>query len=318
MQRTALITGAAGQDGHYLAEVLLERGYRVFGLIRRSSQGKSVPPGIDVVEGDVTDAGGIMRLFRQARPDEVYHLAAQSHVGLSFDLPRPTFEVNTLGCINVLEAARLYGARMFQASTSEMYGNSGGPLTERSPFRPVSPYGISKLAAHQLCWQFRRGYGQFVSCGIMFNHESPRRGVDFVTQKIATGVARIQAGYEEQIVLGNIEVARDWSHARDCMRAAWLMLQQDQPDDFVIASGTPHTIGDFLAAAWGPDWQRIVATDEALYRPIDVRTLCGDSSRAQAVLGWQPEISFEALVHEMVAAAAERIRRQENRPDGDG
>ncbi len=298
--KRAFITGVTGQDGHYLSELLLSKGYRVWGLVRRSSQPRSIPPGIEVVEGDITDAHSITRAIRLACPDEIYNLAAQSHVGRSFNEPDHTFRVNTLGTINVLEASN--DARIYQASTSEMFGDCWGLLNEQSPMRPVSPYGISKMAAHSMAVA-QRNRGWFVSCGILFNHESPLRGADFVTQKIARGIAAIEAGKQKKIVLGNLDASRDWGHAKDYVRAMWMMLQQGTPGDYVIATGEARTVRRLLRFLLGDKYMNMVSVDPDLLRPNEVSYLAGDSSKAEKELGWKPEITFESMMMELLTAA---------------
>ena len=298
----AFITGVTGQDGHYLSELLLEEGYEVYGLVRRSAQPKTIPKGIIEIPGDVTDPLVANKIF-DVFPDEIYHLAAMSHVGESFKIPRTTFEINALGTLNVLEGARATGARFYQASTSELYGSTPPPQNETTPFHPRSPYGAAKIAAYWLTVNYREAYKLHASNGILFNHESPIRGMDFVTRKVAYGVARIQAGLQDHITLGNLDAKRDWGHAKDFVKAMHLMVQQKEPGDYVVATGEVRSVRDLLAEAFGhigiTDWTPYVRIDEKFIRPADVDCLIGDSTKIRA-LGWKPEYSFEQLVKEMV------------------
>lgn len=306
----AFITGVSGMDGHHLTDFLLDKGYDVYGLVRRCSQERSIPDCI-VVEGDVTDPS-VVRVVEKINPDEIYHLAAFTHVGESFRVPRSVIETNTLGTLNLLEAARAVGCKFYQASTSELFGASRPPQNEDTKFHPRSPYGISKLAAYWLTVNYREAYGLFACNGILFNHESPLRGKDFVTQKIAEGVAKIHYGLSEKIVLGNLDAKRDWGHAKDFVRGMWRILQYPRPDDFVLATGETHSIREFLDIAFSKvgieDWTRFVETDPKYIRPAEVPELCGDYSKAKTLLGWEPSISFPQLVEEMVSAALRRYR----------
>lgn len=304
---TAFITGVTGQDGHYLAELLLSKGYEVYGLVRRTSQEKSIPDGITIIEGDVTDTVMMLKAIKAIKPDEIYNLAAMSHVGQSFKIPHVCMDVNVKGLINVLEGARDIKARVYQASTSELFGNQGGVLTEESSFNPVSPYGASKLAAHRMAGIYRHSYGMFVTCGILFNHESPRRGPDFVTQKIVQGVANIRAGKQSKIKLGNINAWRDWGHAKDYVKAMWMMMQSDSPKDYVIATGIARTVKDVLIAAWGLDWESIVEHDRVEIRPWDIDFLVGDATKAEIELGWEPEVTFAELIAEMMEVTSSKL-----------
>ena len=319
MARKALVSGITGQDGSYLAELLLEKGYEVHGIVRRSS---SMNRGrIDHLQhthpdhatgsrfvlhyGDMTDSGGLNRLVKTVRPDEIYNLAAQSHVQISFDQPEYTSDADGLGTTRLLEAIRTMGlpVRFYQASTSEMFGMSAPPQSEATPFRPRSPYAIAKLYAHWMTVNYREAHGLFACSGILFNHESPRRGENFVTRKVTRGVAQILAGKLDKLRMGNLDAKRDWGHARDYVRAMWLILQQERPDDYVIATGVSRSVSDFVAAAFslvGLDWNKYVEVDEAYMRPADVAELRGDSSKATKTLGWQPEITFDEMVHEML------------------
>jgi GDPmannose 4,6-dehydratase len=317
--RRALITGITGQDGSYLAELLLDKGYEVHGVVRRSStmnRGR-----IDHLQhanpthaegsrfvlhyGDMTDSGGLNRLVKTVRPDEIYNLAAQSHVQVSFDQPEYTGDTDGVGTTRLLEAVRTLGlpVRFYQASTSEMFGLSAPPQSETTPFRPRSPYAIAKLYAHWMTVNYREAHHIFACSGILFNHESPRRGENFVTRKVTRGVAQILAGKLEKLRVGNLEAKRDWGHARDYVQAMWLMLQQDEPDDYVIATSVTRSVREFVEAAFGHvglDWQKYVQVDNAYMRPADVEELRGDPSKAMARLGWAPTITFDELVYEML------------------
>lgn len=316
---TALITGITGQDGSYLAELLLEKGYRVHGVVRRSStmnRGRidhlqhAHPSHVEgsrfvLHYGDMTDSGGLNRLVKTIRPDEIYNLAAQSHVAISFDQPEYTGDADGLGTTRLLEAIRTTGlpTRFYQASTSEMFGSTPPPQNEASPFHPRSPYAVAKVYAHWITVNYREAHKLFACSGILFNHESPRRGENFVSRKITRGIAQILAGKSEKIRLGNLDAKRDWGHARDYVEAMWLMLQQDEPDDYVIATGVMRSVKDFLMAAFdlvGLDWNEYVVVDEAYFRPADVFELRGDASKATKKLGWTPKTTFEELVREML------------------
>ena len=306
----ALITGIPGQDGSHLAELLLSKGYDVFGIVRRSSSINT--PRIDhildrltLVFGELGDTASLLRVLQQVRPDEVYNLASQSHVRVSFDVPEYTEDIVASGAVRLLEAIRLLGipARFYQASSSEMFGSSPPPQNEETPFRPRSPYGIAKTYAYWVARNYREAHGVFAANGILFNHESPRRGETFVTRKIARAAARIAAGLQDRLVLGNIEARRDWGFAGDYVRAMWMMLQESEPDDYVIATGESHTVREFLAAAFsyfGLDWARYVDFDDKYTRPTEVDYLHGDASKARTKLGWQPTTTFTDLVHMMV------------------
>jgi GDPmannose 4,6-dehydratase len=319
MAKTALVTGITGQDGSYLAELLLEKGYEVHGVVRRSSSmnrsridhlqhANPTHPGSSrflLHYGDMTDSGGLNRLVKNVRPDEIYNLAAQSHVGISFDQPEYTGDADGLGTTRLLEAIRTTGlpARFYQASTSEMFGLAPPPQSERTAFHPRSPYAVAKLYAHWMTVNYREAHQLFACSGILFNHESPRRGENFVTRKVTRGIAQILAGKLDKLRLGNLDAKRDWGHASDYVEAMWLMLQQDEPDDYVIATGQTRSVRDFVQAAFaiaGLDWQQYVVVDEAYMRPADVHELRGDASKAAAKLGWTPRTSFEALVREML------------------
>ncbi|MEZ6004602.1 MAG: GDP-mannose 4,6-dehydratase [Planctomycetota bacterium] len=319
----ALITGITGQDGSYLAEFLLERGYQVFGLLRRSSSPhlERIEPILEQVEllsGDLLDTGSLVRALEEARPDEIYNLAAQSFVPISWSEPLSTASVTGLGPLRLLEAMRQAApeARFYQASTSEMFGRAPAPQNEDTPFHPRSPYGVAKLFAHWATVNYRESYGLFATSGILFNHESPRRGLEFVTRKVSRAVARIALGLDERLELGNLEARRDWGHARDFVRAMWAMLQLDEPQDFVIATGQTHSVGELCAAAFGVvglDWRDYVVTSAKLLRPAEVDHLVGDASRARSVLGWQPEVSFAELVREMVESDLAALQARHGR-----
>jgi len=317
---TTLITGITGQDGSYLAEFLLEKGYEVYGLVRRLSTPNEtrIRAHIDdlvLLEGDLTDQSSLNVAVQTAMPDEVYNLAAQSFVATSWNQPLLTGEVTGLGTVRVLEAVRHFSpnARFYQASSSEMFGTSPQPLkSEATPFHPRSPYAVAKVYGHYATINYRESYGLYCCNGILFNHESPRRGIEFVTKKISDGVARIACGRANELRLGNLDVRRDWGFAGDYVKAMWLMLQQDEPDDYVIATGKSHSVREFAALAFdhvGLDWEKYVTIDERFMRPAEVPDLRGDASKARARLGWAPETSFEALVHMMVGADVARYSK---------
>ena len=312
-QKRALVTGLTGQDGSYLAEFLLKKGYEVFGLVRRTSSPRldRVEPILDqvnIVYGDLLDQSSLQRVLGNCMPHEIYNLAAQSFVPPSFAEPVLTAEVTALGATRLLEAVRHVhpGARYYQASSSEMFGAvRETPQNEMTPFVPRSPYGVSKLYAHWTTVHHREAYGIFACSGILFNHESPRRGEEFVTRKIARAVARISQGRQTELRLGNLEARRDWGFAGDYVRAMWLMLQAEQADDFVVATGETHSVREFCERAFarvGLDWEAHVVTDESFLRPLEVDLLVGDASRAREQLGWTPTVSFEGLVDMMVDA----------------
>ena len=313
----ALITGITGQDGSYLAELLLDKGYEVHGIVRRSStfgtqRIEHIFDRLHLHYGDVTDGGAMARIVAEVEPDELYNLAAQSHVRVSFDQPHYTAEAVALGTLNVLEAARaIPGCRVYQASSSEMYGQVvETPQRETTPFRPRSPYGVAKVYAHWITVNYRESYGMHASCGILFNHESPRRGETFVTRKITRAAARIAAGHQQHVSLGNLDAKRDWGHARDYVEAMWLMLQQDEPDDYVIATGETHTVREFATLAFsivGLDYLDYVKHDPRYDRPAEVNVLLGDASKARERLGWTPSVTFGGLVRQMVEAELQGI-----------
>ena len=347
MTKRALITGITGQDGAYLAELLLQKGYEVHGLKRRASsfntervdhlyQDPHVQGGSSfrLHYGDLTDATNLLRVIQQVQPDEIYNLGAQSHVAVSFETPEYTANADAIGTLRILEAIRILKlekrTRFYQASTSEMFGRvQQVPQTESTPFYPRSPYGVAKLYAHWITINYREAYGIYACSGILFNHESPIRGETFVSRKITRGLARVAEGLQNCIYLGNLDARRDWGHARDYVRAQWLMLQQDEPRDYVIASGTQHSVRDFAektASQLGMrlEWRErgedeigfdarsgrtVVRIDPRYYRPTEVDTLLGDASRAQRELSWTPTISFDELVNEMVASDVQLARR---------
>ena len=317
--RRALITGVTGQDGAYLARLLLGKGYEVFGTFRRSSSPNfwrlhALGSGTDVqlVPIDLSDTSSLVEAIRIAKPDELYNLAAQSFVGTSFETPLSTAEVSGLSTTRLLEMVRHLkpDTRFYQASTSEMYGsNSAVPQSETSEMSPMSPYAAAKLYAHNITRMYRDAYGLHASAGILFNHESPLRGLEFVTRKISNAVAKIKVGVEESLHLGNLEARRDWGYAPEYVEAMWLMLQQDEPADYVIATGESHSVREFCEAAFGfvdLDWERHVRHDERFTRPLDVPLLMGDASRARESLGWQHATSFQMLVELMVDADLQR------------
>ena len=335
MMKKALITGITGQDGSYLAELLLDKGYEVHGIIRRASSFNTgridhlyKDPHINGVRlflhyGDIADSTNLIKLLYRIQPEEVYHLAAQSHVRVSFDIPEYTGDVTGLSTVRILEAIRETGvkAKFYQASSSEMFGKAHEvPQTETTPFHPRSPYGAAKVYAFWATVNYRESYGMFASNGILFNHESPRRGETFVTRKITRAVARIKAGLQEKLYLGNLDAKRDWGYAREYVEAMWLMLQQDQPDDYVIATGKTHSVEEFLTEAFSQvdlDWHDYVELDPKYLRPAEVDLLIGDASKAKRVLGWEPKVSFKELVRLMVDADVAMLGHQEHEVFGD-
>ena len=323
--KKALITGVTGQDGSYLAELLLAKGYEVHGLVRRSSsfnteriEGIYQDPHasnyrLRLVYGDLEDGSSLANLVKSIQPDEIYNLAAQSHVRVSFDVPEYTVSSVALGTLRLLEAVRELGreCRMYQASSSEMFGAAAPPQNEDTAFQPRSPYACAKVFAHQLCQNYRDAYKLFISCGILFNHESPRRGIPFVTRKITRAAARIKHGLDKQLFLGNLDAKRDWGFAGDYVEAMWLMLQQDAPDDYVIATGESHSVRECLEVAFGTlglDWKRHVEIDPRYFRPTEVDHLHGDASKARAKLGWKPKVHFRELIEMMVKADEADVR----------
>jgi len=326
MAKKALITGITGQDGSYLAELLLEKGYEVYGIIRRASTfntGRLEPIYEDrhskgnrlfLEYGDLSDGSCLSRLLAKIQPDEVYNLAAQSHVRVSFDQPEYTADVTGTGTMRLLESIRQVGLkpRFYQASSSEMFGKVlEVPQTETTPFYPRSPYGCAKVYSYWATVNYRESYGLHASNGILFNHESPRRGETFVTRKITRAVAQIQAGLQDKLYLGNLDAKRDWGYAKEFVEAMWLMLQQDEPDDYVVATNETHTIREFLDVAFGHvgiDWSKHVAIDERYFRPAEVELLIGDYSKAKRKLGWEPKTKFADLVKLMVDADVQLLR----------
>src|SRR6187549_226425 len=320
--KKALITGITGQDGSYLAEFLLGKGYTVYGIIRRSSSFNTgrinhiykdphePHPEMRLVYGDLNDGSSLNRIIRTTQPDEIYHLGAQSHVRVSFDVPEYTGEITGLGTVRLLDAIRETGVktRFYQASSSEMYGNVPGPLNEQSYFQPRSPYAAAKVYAYWMTVNYREGYDLFACNGILFNHESPRRGETFVSRKITKAAARIKLGRQDKLFLGNLDAKRDWGYAKDYVEAMWMMLQQDRPDDYVIATGETHSVREFLDEAFGHidlDWKKYVEIDPRYFRPTEVDVLLGDASKAKRVLGWKPRVHFKELVRLMVDADLE-------------
>jgi GDPmannose 4,6-dehydratase len=317
--KRALITGVTGQDGSYLAELLLGKGYEVHGIIRRSSsfntgrldefyQDPHEPERRLVLHyGDLNDASSLNTILRQVRPDEIYNLGAQSHVRVSFDVPEYTGEVTGLGTLRLLEAIRetAQTPRFYQASSSELFGSAPAPQNEATPFQPRSPYACAKAYAYYITKNYREAYGLFAVNGILFNHESPRRGETFVTRKITRAVARIKLGRQDKLFLGNLKAKRDWGYAPEFCEAMWLMLQQDRPDDYAVCTGETHTVADMLDEAFGYlelDWHKYVEIDPRYFRPAEVDVLCGDASKAARLLGWKPKVTFKELVRIMVDA----------------
>lgn len=336
--KKALVTGVTGQDGAYLSRLLIAEGYEVYGMVRRSSSENfwrleelGVEKQVRIVEGDLLDGGSLLRLVRDIHPDEVYNLAAQSFVGTSFKQPVLTTQVNALGPLHMLEAIRDTDTsiRFYQASTSEMFGKVvETPQKESTPFYPRSPYGAAKLCAHWMTVNYRESYDMFACSGILFNHESPLRGIEFVTRKITDAVARIKAGKQDKLSLGNLDAQRDWGHAEDYVRAMWLMLQQQAPEDYVVATGETHSVRSFVEAAFAAagmsvNWQGsgvdekgidasgkvVVDVCPEFFRPSEVDFLLGDPSRAKSSLGWQPEHSLGSMVTDMVAADMRRVSK---------
>jgi len=321
--KIAVITGITGQDGSYLAEFLLSKGYEIHGMVRRAStfnRGRvdHLSPDVDnqtnnpfyLHYADLTDTASMLDLIHTVQPEEIYHLAAQSHVRISFDLPEYTADVTALGTVRLLETLRKSGikARFYQASSSEMFGSAGAPQNESTPFEPQSPYAIAKVFSYWTIRNYRKGYGIFASNGILFNHESPRRGENFVTRKITRAIAGILSGKQNSIHLGNLDARRDWGYAPEYVEAMWLILQQERPDDFVIGTGESHTVREFLELAFGYanlDWQKYIIIDPHYFRPNEVDYLMADPSKANKLLGWKPKLSFRDIVHIMVDADLE-------------
>jgi GDPmannose 4,6-dehydratase len=326
MSKIALITGITGQDGSYLAELLLKKGYEVHGIIRRSSSFNTgrlseiyvdpheVNPRLRLHYADLTDGSAINQLLKVIKPEEIYHLGAQSHVRVSFDIPEYTGDVTGLGTLRLLDAIRDSGVKtkFYQASSSEMFGSiRETPQTEKTPFYPRSPYGCAKVYAYWMTVNYREAYHLFACNGILFNHESPRRGETFVSRKISRGVARIKAGLDKFLYLGNLKAQRDWGYAPEYVEAMWSMLQQDKPDDYVIATGETHTVEEFCQEAFthvGLNWKDYVRIDPHYFRPTEVDLLIGDATKAKKVLGWTPKVKFKELVRLMVDSDTERVR----------
>ena len=334
-EKRALITGITGQDGSYLAELLLAKGYEVHGVIRRASTFNTEridhlyadpheSPSLQLHYGDLSEGRVFSQILERYQPQEVYNLGAQSHVRVSFDQPEYTADVVATGTLRLLEAVREYSTRaharvkVYQAGSSEMYGAAPPPQNEATPFHPRSPYAVSKVAAHWFARNYREAYQLFISNGILFNHESPRRGETFVTRKITRAIGRIAEGFQQTLYLGNLDARRDWGFAGDYVEAMWLMLQQDEPDDFVVATGESHSVREFLEAAFGYaglDWQDHVEIDPRYFRPSEVDHLEGDASKARVTLGWTPQVSFTELVQMMVDEDRDLARRERTLSD---
>lgn len=317
----ALITGVTGQDGSYLAEFLLDKGYEVTGLVRRSSTENferitHIKDRLTLIQADLTDQVSMIEALSEVRPREVYNLAAQSFVPVSWKQPITTGDVTALGVTRLLEAIRVVdrGIRFYQASSSEMFGHvRETPQNEQTPFYPRSPYGVAKVYGHWITVNYRESYDLFACCGILFNHESPRRGLEFVTRKVTDGVARIKLGLQSEMLLGNLDAKRDWGFAGDYVRAMWMMLQQDEPNDYVVASGVTHSVREMCEVAFAHvnlDWQEYVKVDSRFYRPAEVHLLLGDSSRIRRELGWKPDYDFKALIEMMVDADMDRVKEE--------
>jgi GDPmannose 4,6-dehydratase len=322
-KRKAFITGITGQDGSYLAEILLEKDYEVFGMVRRSSSFNTarvdhIFNDIELVFGDLADGSVLNQLMRTIRPDEVYNLGAQSHVRVSFDVPEYTADVDAMGTLRLLDAIREEGvaARFYQASSSEMYGKvKDVPQHEETPFHPRSPYGVAKVFGYWITRNYREAYRMYAVNGILFNHESPRRGPTFVTRKITRALGAIMRGEQDELRLGNLEAKRDWGYAKDYMEGAWRMLQAEEPEDYVLATGETHSVQEFLDEAFGYaglDWREYVKIDDRYFRPSEVDLLIGDYSRAREKLGWEPTVRFPELVRMMVDADRERAALEEH------
>jgi GDPmannose 4,6-dehydratase len=325
LAKRALLTGITGQDGAYLSQFLLSKGYEVTGIVRRSShkgleehrlQWLEIDKQVELVYGDLADLSSLLRIAEDVKPDEIYNLAAQSFVASSWDQPILTAEITGVGVANILEALRIGApqARFYQASSSEMFGKIREPMqNELTPFHPRSPYAVAKLFGHWITVNYRESFGLHASSGILFNHESPLRGIEFVTRKVTDGVARIKLGLAKELRLGNIDAKRDWGHARDYVRAMWLMLQQDKPDDYVVATGRTTTIRDMCKIAFdhaGLDMDKYIVIDPAFFRPAEVDVLLGDPAKAKEKLGWSPQTSLEEMIIEMVEADLARLKKR--------
>jgi GDPmannose 4,6-dehydratase len=322
-KRKAFITGITGQDGSYLAEILLEKDYEVYGMIRRSSSFNTaridhIFGDLELVFGDLGDGSSLNQLMRRIRPDEVYNLGAQSHVRVSFDIPEYTADISALGTLRLLDAIREEDVkcRFYEAGSSEMFGQAREtPQTEATPFHPRSPYGVGKVFGYWITRNYREAYGMYAANGILFNHESPRRGPTFVTRKITRAIGAILRGEQEELLLGNLDAKRDWGYARDYMEGAWRMLQADEPDDYVLATGETHSVRDFLDEAFsyaGLDWHEYVKIDERYFRPAEVDALLGNAAKAKEKLGWEPTVRFQELVRMMVNHDREREQTEEH------
>ena len=315
--KVALITGINGQDGSYLAEFLLEKGYEVWGTVKRNSVAENQTSRLDEIYpqligklqyADLTDLASLISVIQQCQPDEIYNLAAQSHVRISFDQPIYTAQATGIGTLNLLEAIRLTkpDAKMYQASSSEMFGNSideDGFQRETTPLVPVSPYGCAKVYSYNICNNYKNSYGMFVSNGILFNHESPRRGTNFVTNKVVKGAVMIKKGLKQDLSLGNLDATRDWGHAKDYVKAMWMMLQLDKPDNFVCSTGVSHSVEDLVAYTFDKldlDWKQYIKQDSKFLRPEELEDLKGDSTKLRTTTGWEPEYTFETMIDEMI------------------
>ncbi len=327
MAKLALITGILGQDGPYLAKLLLQKDYKIYGMIRRYSNPNfdnldylGITNNIEYIEGDLTDDASLINIIKNVRPQEVYNLAAQSFVASSWEQAKLTAEINAVGVLNLLSALKLFSptTRFYQAGTSEMFGlgNTNGYQDENTPFHPRSPYGIAKVYAHWITVNFREAYGMFTSNGILFNHESPLRGIQFVTRKVSNAVARIKLGIDKEIRLGNLEPKRDWGFAGDYVEAMYQILQQENPDDYVVGTGENHSVKDFVKAAFKAaaisDWEKYIKIDPRFKRPAEVLNLKAKSDKARKMLGWKPKVSFEQLVKMMVDADIKRYEQKKN------
>lgn len=321
MGKRALITGVTGQDGSYLSEFLLEQGYEVYGVVRRSStvnleRIQHLQDRVELLHADLLDQNSLLNAVRDADPQEVYNLAAQSFVPTSWSQPVLTGEFTALGVTRILEAIRVHNPeiRFYQASTSEMFGKAEEvPQNERTPFHPRSPYGVAKVYGHWITVNYRESYGMYTCSGILFNHESPRRGMEFVTRKVTQGVARIKLGLQEELHLGNLDAKRDWGYTGDYVQAMWMMLQRGEPDDYVIATGTLHSVRDLVETAFsyaGLDWNEYVVVDPKFIRPADVDILLGDASKAREEIGWEPQVGFEEMIRMMVDQDLAQVERQ--------